>query len=63
MNVILYFKFTAANAISRKLIGVKEAAAELGWHVQVIKNHPTLGVMRDLIDFWHPIGAIADCGA
>lgn len=63
MNTILYFKYTAANAVSAKLDGVLEAATELGWHVQVVKSIPSTRTLQELIRFWHPLGAIADCGA
>ena len=62
MNVILYFQPSSKTSAPGKLAGVQEIAEKNGWHVQSIDGFPPAGNIRKLVDFWKPIGAIAECG-
>ena len=62
MNTILYFQSAAKTSAPDKLAGVQEITNRKGIHVQVIEENPTRDLVSELCDFWHPIGAIADCG-
>lgn len=62
MKTILYFQPSGKTSAPDKLAGVLEIAARNGCHVQVIEEHPTRKLLAELVDFWHPLGAIAECG-
>ena len=62
MKTILYFQPSGKTSAPDKLAGVLEIAARNGCHVQVIEEHPTRKLLAELVDFWHPLGAIANCG-
>ena len=63
MDVILYFQPSAKSSAPGKLYGVQEIAALNGWHVQTIEGDISETKITELRDFWHPIGAIAECGS
>lgn len=62
MNVILYFQPTSKTSAPGKFAGVQEIAEKHGCHVQAIDGFPSPKNIRRLVDFWKPIGAIAECG-
>ena len=63
MDVVLYFQPHSSTSAPGKLAGVQEIAERNGWHVQTIDGIPAPRRLRELIRFWHPIGAIAECGS
>lgn len=63
MDVILYFQASAKSSAPGKLYGVQEIAAIKGWHVQAVDGNLSRERIAELRDFWHPIGAIAECGS
>ena len=62
MNVILYFQPVSKTSASDKFAGVQEIAEKYGCHVQAIDGFPSPKNIRRLVDFWKPIGVIAECG-
>lgn len=62
MDVILYFQPPVKTSAPGKLSGVLEIAEHIGWHVQIIDEYPTRTRLRELVAFWHPLGAIVECG-
>ena len=62
MDVILYFQPPSKTSAPGKFAGVQEIAERHGLHVQTIDGFPSAGRIRELRDFWRPIGAIAECG-
>ena len=63
MDVILYFQPSAKSSAPGKLYGVQEIAALNGWHVQTVEGNISRERISELRNFWHPIGAIAECGS
>ena len=63
MEVILYFQPLSKTSAPGKFAGVQEIAERNGWHVQAIDGFPTARQIRELVAFWRPIGAIAECGS
>lgn len=63
MDVILYFQPSAKSSAPGKLYGVQEIAAVNGWHVQTIEGPISRERIAELRKFWHPVGAIAECGS
>jgi len=62
MQTVLYFQSPSRTSAAEKLAGVRETAATLGWHVQVIGEPPTAQSVRALVRFWQPLGAIVEGG-
>ena len=62
MEPCLYFQPRTKTSAPEKLAGVRDIMARQGHPVQVIEELPTPRIVRELWDFWHPIGAIVDCG-
>jgi len=62
MDSILFFKSPVQSNIEEKISGVMEIANQANWHVQVLDQPPTPKIIRTLIDFWHPVGIIVECG-
>lgn len=62
VKVILYFQSPAKTSAPGKLAGVLEIAKRIGWYVQTIDEFPTQTRLRELVEFWHPLGAIVECG-
>ena len=62
MKPILYFQPTAKTSAPEKLAGVRDIMVRRGHPVQVIEEFPTVRLVRELWEFWHPLGAIVDCG-
>ena len=62
MRTVLYFQSSAKTSAPEKLAGVREVMDKKGIHVQIIEERPTLFSLSELDAFWHPVGAIVDCG-
>lgn len=62
MQTILYFQSPAKTSAPEKLAGVREIMDKKRIHVQVIEEAPTKELLKGLEAFWHPLGAIVDCG-
>lgn len=62
MDTILYFQSQGKINAADKLSGVQSIAAKCGWHVQVVEGLPMRSRLKSLLDFWHPVGIIVECG-
>ena len=62
MDTILYFQSPSKTSTPDKITGVRHHAATMNWHVQVVDGLPTPTTLAQLVDFWHPIGYIVECG-
>ena len=62
MNTILYFQSQGKVNAAEKLSGVQAIAAKCGWLVQVVEGLPQQGRLKSLLDFWHPVGVVVECG-
>ena len=62
MNTVLYFQSKSKTSAPEKLAGVREIMEKRRMHVQVIEELPTRNLLAELVSFWHPMGAIVDCG-
>lgn len=45
-----------------KFGGVRKIAVKCDWHVQVVEGLPSRKRLATLMEFWHPVGAIIECG-
>lgn len=62
MDTILYFQSPSKTSAPDKIAGVRRHAAAMNWHVQVVDGLPSPKGLADLIEFWHPVGTIVECG-
>ena len=62
MDTILYFQSQSKTNAAEKLGGVQDVAAKCGWLVQTVPRLPPTKRLRALEEFWHPVGAIVECG-
>jgi len=62
METVIFIKGVDRHPDSRKLAGVREAAARLGWRVQVSAPISTKEEVAELEKFWHPVGYIVASG-
>ncbi len=62
MQTILYFQSPTRTSAPEKIAGVREIMDKKRIHVQVVEETPTKALLKGLAAFWHPLGAIVDCG-
>ena len=63
MDTILIFTTSSGRARTDMLAGVREFAKDAGWNIQAFEYDGTPFPVRRLIDFWQPVGCIAEvCG-
>ena len=62
MDTILYFQSPSKTSAPDKIAGVHRHAAVADWHVQVVDGAPSTKAFTRLVEFWHPIGIIFECG-
>ena len=62
MDTILYFQSPSKTSAPDKIAGVRRHAAAMNWHLQVMDGLPAPATLAQLVDFWHPIGTIVECG-
>ena len=62
-QTILFFQSNSWNHDNLKQRGLAEAAQLFDWRVQIVANPDVSGnALRDILDFWNPLGCIIDCG-
>jgi len=62
MKTVLYFQSKSKINAREKFGGVRKIAVKCDWHVQVVEGLPSRKRLGALIEFWHPVGAIIECG-
>lgn len=63
MDTILFFISSTRHTCGNRLEGIYRYARERDWHVQVVERaFHKVNVSRQL-DFWKPVGVIAECGS
>lgn len=62
-SVVLFFVYSNKYICANRIEGARRYAEKTGWNIQVVERNSAdreLDV-RDIIDFWKPIGVIAEC--
>ena len=62
MDTILVFTCSTRYQCRDRIDGITHYAKERGWHVQTIERRAIGGPVADIVNFWNPIGIIAECG-
>ncbi len=63
MKTVLFFISSTRHTCTNRLAGIHRYAREHDWHVQVVERaFHKVNVQKNL-DFWRPIGVIAECGS
>lgn len=63
MKTILAIVSTTRQSCRDRLEGVHQYAREHGFHVRVVERLFREVNVRELLDTWHPIGVVAECGS
>lgn len=63
MKTVLFFISSTRHTCGNRLEGIYRYACTRGWHVQVVERAFRKVNVRDQLDFWKPIGIIAECGS
>lgn len=62
-DTVLFFQSNSWNHDNLKQNGVNEVAHRIGWRVQLIASADVRGAsLRNLLEFWNPLGCVIDCG-
>lgn len=62
MKIVLAFFDSNIQVYQRKLNGMQRFAATRRWHIENITVQEQAENIRNLLDFWHPIGCIVEGG-
>ena len=60
MKTILYFQSPTRTTAPAKYEGVREILEKANVHIQLFEERPTRRRVKELVDFWHPDGAIVE---
>ena len=63
METILFFISSTRHTCGNRLEGIYRYARKHDWHVQVVERAFHKVNVRKQLDFWRPIGVIAECGS
>ena len=61
MSSTVLFLIDRASGADR-VAGARRFAAKRGWNVQVVDHTVSRMDVKGVVDFWKPLGVIADCG-
>jgi len=63
-QTVLFFLWSDRAGCLNRIQGVRRYADTRGWRVQVVERCGAGGriPVRELVDLWHPVGCIAECG-
>ena len=63
MKTVLFFISSTRHTCRDRLEGIYRYARGHDWHVQVVERVFHKVNVRELLDFWKPVGIIAECGS
>ena len=63
METILFFISSTRHTCGNRLEGIYRYARGRDWHVQVVERAFRKVNVRRQLDFWNPVGVIAECGS
>jgi len=63
-GTVLFFVYTNKYICANRIEGARRYAERVGWNLQAIdcNSGPEKIDFREILDFWKPIGVIAECG-
>ncbi|MBQ3288279.1 MAG: substrate-binding domain-containing protein [Kiritimatiellae bacterium] len=64
MDTVLFFVYSNKYICANRIEGARRYAENTGWNIQVIERNSVDRPLdiKGIIDFWKPIGIIAECG-
>lgn len=63
MNTVLFFISATRHSCRDRLDGILSVVHQRNWHVQVVERAYNRIDAKAEIDFWQPVGIIAECGS
>ena len=61
MNAVLFFVYSNKYICANRIAGARRFAERHGWNIQVVERNNKRLDVKGVIDFWKPIGIIAEC--
>ena len=61
MNTVLFFVYSNKYICANRIAGARRFAERHGWQIQVVERNNKRLDVKGVIDFWKPIGIIAEC--
>ena len=61
MNTVLFFVYSNKYICANRIAGARRFAERHGWQIQVIERNNKRLDVKGVVDFWKPIGIIAEC--
>ena len=61
MNTVLFFVYSNKYICASRIVGARRYAERRGWNIQVIERNNRRLDVKGIVDFWKPIGIIAEC--
>ena len=61
MDTILFFVYSNKYICANRIAGALRYAERRGWNIQVVERNNRRLDVKGVIDFWRPIGIIAEC--
>jgi LacI family transcriptional regulator len=63
-DTVLFFVYSNKYICANRIEGARRYAERTGWNIQVIERNSTDNPLdiKGIVDFWKPIGVIAECG-
>ena len=61
MNTVLFFVYSNKYICANRIAGARRFAERHGWDIQVVERNNRRLDVKGVIDFWKPIGIIAEC--
>ena len=62
MDTVLFFVYSTRYICQSRIDGARRYAERRGWRIQVIERNNRPIDVKGVIDFWKPVGIIAECG-
>ena len=62
METVLFFVYSNKYICANRIAGAHRYAERRGWNIQVVERNNRRLDVKGVIDFWKPIGIIAECG-
>ena len=61
METVLFFVYSTRYICQNRIDGARRYADGHGWRIQVIERNNRPIDVKGVIDFWKPVGIIAEC--
>ena len=61
-GTVLFFVYSNKYICANRIAGARRYAEQRGWNIQVVERNNQRLDVKGIINFWNPVGIIAECG-